>query len=186
MGASISTSPTRFPALGTWPVLGKRAGKSGLAFSFGGGCWRAGDMSGIFRRTHPSLAGLCGKSALVNALGNIAKRSFGFLCHLIPLSTTNGAALGFPGIGKGNSYTLLLRSPRFSEFAYVSSNYIPAGAFLKWHFILLPTPKTTATARLSASIAPVGCRKSGIFQAHIAHATFSHFSLQSGFFGHIR
>jgi len=84
-------------------------------------------MSGIFRCTHPGLAGLGRKSALVDALGNIAQRSLRFLGHfilLIPLSTTP-AALGFPGIGEGNGYTLLLGSPRFAKFAHVPPNHIP-------------------------------------------------------------
>ena len=93
MGASISTSPTRFPALGAWTVFCERSGEGGLALSFCGCGGGVGNMAGIGRSSHPSLACLCRKSSLVDALGNIAKRSFGFLGHLIPLSTTFGASL---------------------------------------------------------------------------------------------
>ena len=91
--AVLSTSPTRLPALGTRAMFGKGAGKSGLALGLGRSRRRAGDVSRIFRCAHTRLAGLGGKRALVDTLGNIAQRSLGFLGHLIPLSAAFGAAL---------------------------------------------------------------------------------------------
>jgi len=69
---SISTSPTRFPALSSRTVFCEGAGEGSLALGFCGRRGRAGDMASIFRRTHSRLAGLGRKSALVDALGNIA------------------------------------------------------------------------------------------------------------------
>lgn len=53
-------------------------------------------MAGIFRRTHAGLARLGGERAFVDALGNIAQRSLGFLGHwflLFPLAAALVTAL---------------------------------------------------------------------------------------------
>jgi len=108
-------------------------------------------MAGIFRRTHPGLAGLGRKSALVDALGNFAQRSLGFLGHFVLLISLPAApaALGFPGAGKSNGHALLVRAPRFAEFAYIPAHDIACRTLFKWHFTILPICAASAVPKIS-------------------------------------